>query len=194
MSSRKSIYSDLFVCRKTGCTRSHQKIPLDQVQLISHPIYQYTCQCNNRLRVCVDCKMYFTFSHWSEIFSHTCNNLSHTSNSHSPTNRSTLTSQISSSTNAQYIRTNSNKRKLINSATTVKHSTVDIHSDPTPIDISNNISSCSQRFFSMESKMEGTGIIDIVYRSLQTLQEITLEESQFHFRLTYNSIVIHIIK
>jgi len=46
----------------------------------------------------------------------------------------------------------------------------------------------------MESKMEGTGIIDIVYRSLQTLQEITLEESQFHFRLTYNSIVIHIIK
>jgi len=36
----------------------------------------------------------------------------------------------------------------------------------------------------MESKMEGTGIIDIVYRSLQTLQEISLEESQFHFRLT----------
>ena len=176
------------------CTQSPENSFRSSAIDISSYLSILICQCNNRLRVCVDCKMYFTFSHWSEIFSHTCNNLSHTSNSHSPTNRSTLTSQISSSTNAQYIRTNSNKRKLINSATTVKHSTVDIHSDPTPIDISNNISSCSQRFFSMESKMEGTGIIDIVYRSLQTLQEITLEESQFHFRLTYNSIVIHIIK
>ena len=85
------------------------------------------CQCNNRLRVCVDCKMYFTFAHWSEILSHTCNNLTHTSNSHSSTNTSTLTSQISSSTHAQYIRTDSNKRKSIDSSTTVKYSTVHIH-------------------------------------------------------------------
>lgn len=167
MSSQKSLYSDLFVCRKTGCKYTHHKIPLDQVQLICHPIYQYTCHCNNRLRVCVDCKKYFSFSNWSKIVSHSCTNLSQ-----------------SSDTESQITQSNSNKRKSIDLSTNANHCTINRNNDPIPIHISNNISSHSQRFFSMESKMDGTGIQDIVHRSLQSLQQISLEESKFHFRLT----------